>query len=1118
MPAADASATFILGRSGSGKTRAVLEHLRRIVRDDPVGEDVLLVVPAQATFDYERLVAAQVGATLRVRVLDPQRLVDRLLAGTEAATLPRIDAAGRQVLFSLALRQAAQELSFFRDVATKPGTAAMVDEAIAELQRAGIDPAMPPQVDVPGELTAKLDDLAVVAKHYQALLGNRLDPVARLQAATGSEVSVDASHLFIDGFRRLVASDRQLLATVAAGCQETVATFAVDPEDLRVDVAETGVFSPAGGDLRAFEAELKTRHLAIGQPVHLVGGSGFTSNELRLIERDFPQPRPSTRVGGGQSHDVRSLDAADLPAEAKVAAAQVKDWLLDGALPSDCAVLFRQAEPTAQLLIDAFKAADVPAFVDRRRPTWHHASVRLVKAVLLCTLDGWPHQQAMSLAKNPLSLLSPDEADALETFVLKNNIRGHREWRSPEPWLAVDDEDALLAEQADTCRRRLVEAVIPLQEAFISEQSISDHIAVLRKVATNLGIGDAVEALALAEAEAGRLDSSREHSAAWNAITEALDAVASLVPDEVVDAETFVALMTGALDRLQFAITPPTSQAVVLADVTRVVLPAGVRRVVVCGLSEGIFPQDRSADRLLAAGDQAALRSLGHDLPSADDGEERRHAYRAFSLAGERLTLIRPTHDAAGKPLPESTYRTSIRRLLGLETQLVTHPLAGEADAVATAVAWARRGGPTDDPTATLYNAVRQGRLASRVWPALTWTNTPTLLPKTTASLLGNDLDATAGRLEDFARCPFRHFAKHALDLPEPQDDTGGFREAGIITHDVLARVVRDVVEGRVDWRDAEAIASAVGRLALASARHIRGGRLLETGRGRYLVDRVTRTLVDVLAGQRLTSSLGHMRPAYADVRFGPKDGDAMPPLILTTPRGRQVKLSGRIDRIDVAGVDGDRAVPCSVAIDYRGGVGASAMRQLQLGLSFTIVTHLLALQASGDTLLPAPADEAFASLVVRSDRRMKPVDDLQAELDKTDADLLLRDKPRGLIGYDHLPLLDASFAADDDDTGHISGRSKAFAAAINKDGSLAKTGNDVLTAEQLDDLLDGVGDTIKGVADGILDGDIRPRPFRVGKSTPCGRCGYRPLCRFEPSHDPYRRPTLIAIGGNDDA
>ena len=88
---------------------------------------------------------------------------------------------------------------------------------------------------------------------------------------------------------------------------------------------------------------------------------------------------------------------------------------------------------------------------------------------------------------------------------------------------------------------------------------------------------------------------------------------------------------------------------------------------------------------------------------------------------------------------------------------------------------------------------------------------------------------------------------------------------------------------------------------------------MLSTSRNQYLLQRVERTLEQVMAAQEAAIRKGQFRPAKVDLHFG--DGARWPALSVPTPAGNHVDISGSIDRIDIVKTpEGDRVS----VLDYR--------------------------------------------------------------------------------------------------------------------------------------------------------------------------------------------------------
>src|SRR5688572_27966165 len=127
--------TFVIDRAGSGKTLRCLEQMTEMVRAAPMGPPIWLIVPRQATLQYERELVARLGAFCRVRIVHPDKLGDEILAEAGGVAIPQVTSAGRRMIIVRLLYQNAARLAYFGSSARRPGLAASIDEMFDEFER-----------------------------------------------------------------------------------------------------------------------------------------------------------------------------------------------------------------------------------------------------------------------------------------------------------------------------------------------------------------------------------------------------------------------------------------------------------------------------------------------------------------------------------------------------------------------------------------------------------------------------------------------------------------------------------------------------------------------------------------------------------------------------------------------------------------------------------------------------------------------------------------------------------------------------------------------------------------------------------------------------------------------
>ena len=201
-------ARFIIGRAGTGKTRYCVDQIVRRVQEDALGRRILWLLPKQATFQAQRLLACdpRLAGYCNVRVASFDQFVDDVLLECGGLGSPDVSPLGRRMILSHLLRRHEGELRFFRSAARQPGLAAEIDAAFVQFEQAGTD----------------LTDLA-------ALLGDGHGAAPSRDDARSAAATDDAARGAADKATATTGEDAAAEAAAAARAEDTAA--ADDPAD-----------------------------------------------------------------------------------------------------------------------------------------------------------------------------------------------------------------------------------------------------------------------------------------------------------------------------------------------------------------------------------------------------------------------------------------------------------------------------------------------------------------------------------------------------------------------------------------------------------------------------------------------------------------------------------------------------------------------------------------------------------------------------------------------------------------------------------------------------------------------------------------------------------------------
>ena len=1114
---------FIIGRAGTGKTKHCHDRVVTLLKQDPLGAPIYWIVPKQATFQTERELTTLSGLPgfARVRIVSFQWLGEEILESTCGAAVPLISGAGRQMVLGHLLRKHAGDLRFYRSSARQAGLASQLDRTFNELEREGHLPdelLLTAQGD-PADATMidKLSDLALLYRLQSDFLGqDRLDPQRRMRQVLEQLhncTRFDDTDFLIDNFYEFSDHERKLIAGLSQVCRQIDITLTMDPEATGLRNPhhipdEMGLFRRTEDQYRKLWIELDKAAVQLDPPLKLHVGLRFTKSQtLRHVEEHVMSRRPAQLV---KATGVELVQAFDRRGEVNAAARQIRKWMAEGFRYRDIAVLVRSIDDYQDWIAAAFDEHEIPYFVDRRRPASYHPLTQLSRAMVSAVVRRFNHDDMMTLLKSGLSGLSQDASDAVENYVIEHQVR-NEVWVSEAPWREAlglrDEDDDLPAANAgfdiDSLRRQLIAPLLPLRNmlAAINRRTVREYATGLYRALEAMKVREVLGKWIETAHITGDVEQVAEHQQVWNELTDLLDQMVDLLSDEPVSADDFLSILEAGLEQFDLALTPPTLDQVLVGDVDRTRTPE-LRGVILLGLNEGEFPRRPSESSIFSDRERVALDRRGFALDPASDKhllDERFLAYVALTRASERLAVMRYNCNAAGCETQPSIFwqklRTSLPNVkvqtvrpehqesisqIGTKTQLTRYLMTRIRTAQATANLTADE--------ASLYQwlateARDEATLSS--WGSLTYDNTATLKGQIAASLFPSPLRASVSRIETYATCPFRHFAKYGLGLRARDDSEITPLRLGTIYHGVLERYVRKLLKEHGDWSEVLSPTSPdlLARLTDDIAQRVVDAILHGNARSKYLMRFVRDTVHRVLLRQVEASKLGDTAPLAAELSFGPED--KLAPLRLRTPNHRVVELAGKIDRVDLIGED------AFAVFDYKTHSQLLRLDRVVHGLALQLLTYLIVahahsrkLNVEGKRLFPAGA---LYLQLVRSFKKYPDPEDAPAP---GDPDFHLQFKPRGLVHSDYLIEFDETAGK---------GPSQVLAAFVKQTGELGNRGStDTITPHEFRMLMREVRKVIKQLADEIMDGKIDVHPYRMGDETPCPRCEYRSVCRFD--------------------
>ncbi len=1133
-------ARFLIGRAGSGKTRYCLHAILAALRDQPLGPPILWLLPRQATFTAERNLAcaSSLPGFVRVHVSSLDTLYQNLLDECGGSATPAISRLGRQMVLGHLLRKLAGQLLFFDKAARQPGLAAKLEAAFAELDRAGKDPSqLAAALDHiradshdANPLLGKIQDLQRLYAEYTAYLGqDRLDPRRRMDQVL---CSIDTSPLvrnsviYVDEFSKLDDFEVRVVARLAKAARRVEISLLIDPAspvliDPDTPPHELSLFHPAEQTYRRLRKAMAAESVAIEPHLFFREIRRFENPALATIERDLFADSPFATPTAPDNLDL--IEAPDRRAEVNHAARTIRQFLMRGLRFRDIALLVRNLDTYHDLIAASFREHGIPYFADRRRSMAHHPLLQFLRAVLAIPNHDWPHEAVMLLIKSGLASLSSDEADRLENYVIEHHLRGNI-WQRPEPWTYHHQFVAAPHDQAasnpddpveiDALRARVRDRLAPFLACFADPDKtmpLRQIVVEIFQLFSRFGVTDTLGRWITRARDSLHHEQAAEHEQAWDSLVDLFDELVDLLGSERVTLPDFIDILESGLETFDLAITPPTTDQVLVGQIDRTRTP-NVKVMLLLGLNEGLFPASPSQTSVLSDSERSELEQCGLSLDPPTERvllDENLLAYVAFTRSSHHLYVSRSISDDAGRPSGPSPYWRRLRELFPaspvrcLPRDERTDPslIATPGQLLTALMRWVRSA-PNDladgafpclyqfltthPPIGDAIDVLRQ-----QAWKSLSYQNHASLSPPIARRLFPSPLPVSVSQIETFASCPFRHFARYALKLQTRDESDTLAINLDSTFHRILEDIVREMLRRHTGWQnlrpqDSEQL---IRTFTAEVATTLRGEMMLSNPRSSYILTRIERSLRELVASHQAVAQRQRLQTAFPTTRFGPSSR-LLPALSITTPNSNVVLLSGQIDRIDLLENQSAAAI-----IDYRISKTDLNLTRAFHGLSLQLLTALLVLQAHGDRLCGRPLTP-IAAFYVRLLRELERVDHPSDAPDPSDPRFALGGRRRGILNTDYFEFIDSTPNCDNSDI---------VSAQKTKDrlwGNKSKT--DIAEPDEFAALLAHTRRCIAALADRIISGHIEASPYRINTQTPCPNCEYRSLCRFDPAINTY--------------
>lgn len=627
---------------------------------------------------------------------------------------------------------------------------------------------------------------------------------------------------------------------------------------------------------------------------------------------------------------------------------------------SDMAVLCRETGYYAPLFRAVFDRYNIPYEIHERERLKLAPCLHAVTLLLKIFREGWKSEHVFDFLKSSAVKRiagEPKSADAvsrLEILARRLSLFSGR-----ESWLqdTLTHPDAEAVEEFISLRKLFLAPLAELENRFRQPTSLKGLQALFENAALyQFGIfeeRDSLHPKARFEQAAKRRFQS--------AVKEASSSMRSELPGEKLW-EMFSDAFLKIVELDLYSVHDRDKNRVQVYSVS-LARQKEYRFVFVAGLLEKMFPVQAVEDPLLSDDERLWIKGkMGISLTRKETTQnfERYLFYLALTRSREQVILTYPKVDREGKSALPSFYVEEVHALfdqpIKVQKQNLAHPYPEINAAISRRELDLAVWGDSiqfpfrEKDKITLF----QKKLLADEMTRNRFENASFLVeaqltdPRIRAGDYFRVLRTSPTRLEEYAKCHFRYFANHVLQLQDPTDDENA-RNQGTILHKVLELYFQNrmmktpdlFAEERKDDFIHREFRKALAKNPLVYEKSYQYRLAVES-----LEDLLNRFIQ--IEDERLKESNFH--PAYFEWNFGPRKTDLAPALEMQTRIG-PVMVGGQIDRIDQ-----DESKRYGLVVDYKRSAefkkdNLLSGTALQLAIYLTVAEKFLGLRPAGGEL-----------------------------------------------------------------------------------------------------------------------------------------------------------------------
>ena len=926
---------FLLGRSGSGKTKYILNEIENRVGE---GKKTYLLVPEQQVYISECMLAnLPSSSALCFEVISFSRLCELVFSRLGGLAERPAGKGARNLLMWQTLRELSPTLRQYKGIKVDSAFTEIMLSLIDELHANGITPSEcenSSEKCTSQELSAKLGDVSAIYANFMRNIEEKLGESAsesenkliRLASLLKDCDIFENAHIYIDSFTSFTAEEHNVLEGLIRCAEDVTISFTYERGSSAPHMES---ISDTVRKLTRFASDASIPHKDIKLGAYTRGGK----KELALLEENLwnfsitEKNRPN--VEEQERGSIEMTVCANEYDEIWLAGLNILKEKERGVKFSEMALIARDPEGRKGLIDAIFEELGIPYFLSERTDLSSTAPARLIISALRCVAHGFNSTDVLTLLKTGLLGIDLHDADLFEDYVRTWKINGNKftedAWSmNPDGYTQkISSRGKEILKAANDVRANLIPPIAELQTAFYAnKRNTLENCRAIYAYLEKIELSEKLSAYAEHALRSGDVRGAGETLRLYDYIISALTDIATVLGDTEMNADELALAIEIMLKNTDIGSVPSTSDYVTVGSGSTLRVE-NVKSAFVIGLCEGEFPANYSDSGILSENDKSELEKLGLSLTSRESSitsDELFYIYRAMVKPEEKLYLSTCRQSISGRAQNPSSAWNRVCFLF---------PYINAKKFDLNLIRGLTKTNANTSDTDTV-EPVTEGALGTTIDPIYV------------RMLFGDNLILSQTNISAFAECPYRYWCDNTLSLREQTRSAVSYDSAGTIVHYILENLIpaistkdgklKDIDDGELTNRVNDLLEAYIAKINCP----LPSSTMYSFSRLRDLALIMAKSVIEEF-------KTSEYRIVAYEKQISADDPEALKPITITVDGMENpptVTLNGKIDRIDIY-TDEEEKKNYLRIVDYKTGTHAFDVDKITDGTDLQLPAYL---------------------------------------------------------------------------------------------------------------------------------------------------------------------------------